>query len=112
MQLIQHKATNKVVWVPYAEKIPVLDEPEANVFSSCRTVNCIAVYGIYINRAGTFPLQNPCNLTILHDQNIYENYILVVTSEGTPHFTDNKARNRIYKRTKTGCRAIGRHRMT
>jgi len=45
--------------VPYADKIPVLDEPEANVFSLCKTVNCIAVYGIYIIRAGTFPLQNP-----------------------------------------------------
>jgi hypothetical protein len=59
LQIIQYKATNNIVWLPYADKVPVLDEPEANVFSLCRTVNCIAVYGIYINRAGTFPLQNP-----------------------------------------------------
>jgi hypothetical protein len=52
---------DQVLKIPYRKKkIPVLDEPDANVFSSCRTVNCIAVYGIYINSAGTFPLQNPC----------------------------------------------------
>lgn len=51
---------DQVLKICYEEKIPILDEPDANVFSSCRTVNCMAVYGIYINRAGTFPLQNPC----------------------------------------------------
>lgn len=40
--------------------LPDLDEPEANDLSLCKTVNCIAVYGITISRAGTLPLQNPC----------------------------------------------------
>jgi len=40
-------------------RIPVFEEPETKVFNLCKTVNCIAVYGITISNAGTFPRQNP-----------------------------------------------------
>lgn len=42
-------------------RIPDLEEPAANVFNLCSTVNCIAVYGITISRAGTLPRQKPCH---------------------------------------------------
>lgn len=42
-----------------SKKIPVLEDPEANVFNLCNTVNCIAVYGITMSKAGTLPRQKP-----------------------------------------------------
>lgn len=42
-------------------RIPDLEEPAANVFNLCSTVNCMAVYGITISRAGTLPRQKPCH---------------------------------------------------
>ena len=39
--------------------VPVLEEPAAYVFILCNTVNCIAVYGITMSRAGTLPRQKP-----------------------------------------------------
>ena len=43
-------------------RIPVLEEPEANVFNLFKTVNCMAVYGITMSKAGTLPRQKPCNM--------------------------------------------------
>jgi hypothetical protein len=42
--------------------IPVLEEPAANVFNLCNTANCMAVYGITISKAGTFPRQKPYSM--------------------------------------------------
>jgi len=52
-------------------RIPVLDEPEAKVFNLCKTVNCIAVYGITMSKAGTLPRQNPYNMP---DKNGYVHF--------------------------------------
>lgn len=38
---------------------PDLEEPAANDFNLCKTVNCMAVYGITMRSAGTLPRQNP-----------------------------------------------------
>ena len=35
------------------------EESAAIVFNLCKTVNCMAVYGITIRNAGTLPHQNP-----------------------------------------------------
>ena len=40
-----------------------MEEPAAKVFNLCRTVNCIAVYGITMSKAGTLPRQKPCHIT-------------------------------------------------
>lgn len=38
---------------------PELEEPAARDFNLCKTVNCMAVYGITMRSAGTLPRQNP-----------------------------------------------------
>lgn len=43
--------------------LPVLEEPETKVFNLCKTVNCMAVYGITMSKAGTLPRQKPCNMS-------------------------------------------------
>lgn len=40
-----------------------MDEPEAIVLNLCKTVNCIAVYGITMSKAGTLPRQKPYNIS-------------------------------------------------
>nr|GMD67904.1 hypothetical protein Iba_chr12dCG4030 [Ipomoea batatas] len=44
----------KLMWKPDFE------DPEAKVLNLCNTVNCMAVYGMTISRAGTLPRQKPC----------------------------------------------------
>jgi hypothetical protein len=56
--MLNYRTTNEI-----QKRIPVFDEPEAKVLNLCKTVNCIAVYGITMSKAGTLPRQKPYNMS-------------------------------------------------